>query len=58
MKKSRCTPDQVAFSLRHTEGGAPVSEVCRKMGVPPRSPRRKSKMGRCPHSRGDEPCKE
>ncbi len=33
MKKSRYSPEQVAFALRQAEGGAPVSEVCRKMGV-------------------------
>ena len=33
MKKSRYSPDQVAFALRQAEGGTPVSEICRKMGV-------------------------
>ena len=33
MKKSRYSPEQVAFALRQAEGGAPVSEICRKMGV-------------------------
>ena len=32
MKKSRYTAEQIAFSLRQAEGGAPVLEVCRKMG--------------------------
>ena len=31
MKKSRYTPEQVAFGLRQAEEGTPVSEVCRKM---------------------------
>ena len=33
MKKSRFTEQQIAFALRQAEGGAPVREVCRKMGV-------------------------
>ena len=33
MKKSRYTAGQIAFALRQTEGGAPVLEVCRKMGA-------------------------
>ncbi len=33
MKKSRYSPEQVAFALRQAEGGTPVSEICRKMGV-------------------------
>ena len=33
MKKSRYSPEQVAFALRQAEGGTPVSEVCRKLGV-------------------------
>ena len=33
MKKSRYTAEQIAFALRQAEGGAPVLEVCRKMGV-------------------------
>ena len=33
MKKSRYTAEQIAFVLRQVEGGAPVLEVCRKMGV-------------------------
>ena len=33
MKKSRYSPEQVAFALREAEGGTPVSEICRKMGV-------------------------
>ena len=33
MKKSRYSPEQIAFGLRQAEGGTPVVEVCRKMGV-------------------------
>lgn len=33
MKKSRFTEEQIAFALRQTEGGTPVREVCRKLGV-------------------------
>ena len=33
MKKSRYSPEQVAFALRQAEGGTLVSEICRKMGV-------------------------
>ena len=33
MKRSRYSPEQIAFTLRQAEGGTPVSEDCRKMGV-------------------------
>ena len=33
MKRKRYTDEQVAFALRQAEAGAPVAEVCRKMGV-------------------------
>lgn len=33
MKRSRYTEEQIAFALRQAEGGAPIGEVCRKMGV-------------------------
>lgn len=33
MKKSRYTEEQIAFALRQAEGGTPVADVCRKMGV-------------------------
>jgi putative transposase len=32
-KKSRFTDQQVAFALQQAEGGTPVEEVCRKLGV-------------------------
>ena len=33
MKSSRYTSEQITFALRQAEGGTPVLEVCRKMGV-------------------------
>jgi len=33
MKKSKYSPEQVAFALRQAESGTPVSEICRKMGI-------------------------
>ena len=33
MKKSRYTDEQIAFALRQAEGGSPVADVCRQMGV-------------------------
>ena len=33
MKKSKFTEEQVAFALRQVEGGTPVEQVCRKLGV-------------------------
>ncbi len=33
MKRKRFTEEQIAFALRQAEAGAPVEEVCRKMGV-------------------------
>ena len=33
MKKSRFSEEQIAFALRQAEGGTPIVEVCRKMGV-------------------------
>jgi putative transposase len=31
--KKRFTEEQIAFALQQAEGGTPVTEVCRKMGV-------------------------
>lgn len=31
--KKRFTEEQIAFALRQAEGGTPVTEVCRKMGI-------------------------
>ena len=31
--KKRFTEEQIVFALRQAEGGTPVIEVCRKMGV-------------------------
>lgn len=33
MKKSHFTDQQIAFALQQAEAGAPVAEVCRKMGA-------------------------
>ncbi len=33
MKMSLCISEQIAFALRQAQGGAPVLEVCRKMGI-------------------------
>ena len=33
MKRKLYTDEQVACALRQAEGGTPVAEVCRKMGV-------------------------
>ena len=33
MKKSRYTEEQIAFALKQAELGAPVDEVCRKLGI-------------------------
>jgi putative transposase len=33
MKKSRFTEEQVIYCLRLAESGAPVSDVCRQMGI-------------------------
>lgn len=32
-KKSKFTDQQIAFALQQAEGGTPVEEVCRKMGI-------------------------
>lgn len=36
MKKQRHTEEQFAFLLKQLELGAPVQEVCRKIGSPSR----------------------
>jgi len=33
MKKSRYSPEQIAFALRQAESGTLAMEVCRKMGI-------------------------
>ena len=33
MKSSRYTSEQITLAFRQAEGGTPVLEVCRKMGV-------------------------
>ncbi len=47
MKRKRYTDEQVAFALRQAEGGTPIAEVCRKMGVsePPSSDGRSGSPG-------------
>jgi len=33
MKRKRHTEPQIVFALQQAEGGTPVAEICRKMGV-------------------------
>jgi putative transposase len=33
MKKSQFTEEQITMALRQAEGGVPVAEICRKLGV-------------------------
>ena len=33
MRKSRFSAEQITMALRQAEGGTPVEEVCRKLGV-------------------------
>lgn len=33
MKKSRFTEEQVIYALRLAEGGSPVADVCRQLGI-------------------------
>ena len=33
MKRSRFSEEQVAYALRQAEGGTPVSDVCRQLGI-------------------------
>lgn len=33
MKKSRYSEEQVAYALRQADGGTPVADVCRQMGI-------------------------
>ena len=33
MKKSRYSEEQVAYALRLAEGGTPVADVCRQIGI-------------------------
>ena len=33
MRTSRFTPEQMMMALRQAEGGTPVEEVCRKLGI-------------------------
>lgn len=33
MKRSKFSEEQVAFALRQAEGGTPVRDVCRQLGV-------------------------
>jgi putative transposase len=33
MKRSRFSDEKIAYALRQAEGGTPVADVCRQMGV-------------------------
>jgi len=33
MKKSRFTEEHILYALRQAEGGTPVADVCRQLGV-------------------------
>ena len=33
IRRSRYSPEQVAFGLRQAEEGTPIAEVCRKIGI-------------------------
>jgi len=33
MKTSKFTEEQIAYALRQVEGGTPVADVCRQIGV-------------------------
>jgi transposase-like protein len=33
MRKSRFSAEQITMALRQAEGGTPVDEICRKLGV-------------------------
>jgi putative transposase len=33
MKKSKFTEEQIAYALRHVEGGTSPADVCRQLGV-------------------------
>lgn len=33
MKKSKFSEEQIAYALRQAEGGTPVGDVCRQLGV-------------------------
>ena len=33
MKKSKFSEEQIAYALRHVEGGTAIADVCRQLGV-------------------------
>jgi transposase-like protein len=33
MKRSRYSDEQIAYALRQADGGTPVADVCRQLGI-------------------------
>ena len=50
MKKSRFTEEQITYALRQPEGGTPVADVCRQLGVSEASSYVWSRFGCSQHS--------
>ena len=46
MRTSKFTPEQMVMALRQAEGGTPVEELCRKLGISEATfHRRKKRLG-------------